>query len=290
MANILKRVGQNGRVSYKVQIRLKGISRTETFATLADAKKWASIEEGLIQSSRSPLSSYRDYKVGEIVNRYVREVLPKQKSRNTRGPQLEWWKSRIGHLKISEVRPSILTELRNEISQSLANGTVNRYMSALSACFSTAMKDWDLIESNPFSRIRWLKEPRGRERFLSTEEIARLLTVCRQSKSKHLFLFVSMALSTGCRKNEILSLTWSDVDFARNTINVRATKTEDTRMIPLCEPVISLLKEQKASSTTQDIFPHRFIHKGWEKAIERSGLKEVVIHSLRHTCASALSC
>jgi hypothetical protein len=60
VANILKRVGQNGRVSYKAQIRLKGISRTETFATLADAKKWASIEEGLIQSSRSPLSSYRD--------------------------------------------------------------------------------------------------------------------------------------------------------------------------------------------------------------------------------------
>ena len=103
MANILKRQGKRG-TSYKVQIRLQGISKTETFTTLADARKWATIEERKIQANRAPLSVYRDHTVGELIDRYVRDVIPQKKSQHIPKQQLEWWKSKIGILNISELR------------------------------------------------------------------------------------------------------------------------------------------------------------------------------------------
>ena len=127
MANITKRTGKRG-ISYKVQIRLRGVSRTETFGSLAEAKRWASIEEGKIRSSRSPLAVYQDHTVGDLIDKYITSVLPKKKCAHIQKPQLEWWKSKIGHLNISEVSPSILTSLRDELSQRLASGTTNRLL------------------------------------------------------------------------------------------------------------------------------------------------------------------
>ena len=287
MANILKRVGKKG-VSYKVQIRIKGISKTETFSTLADAKKWASIEEGKIQSSRSPLSTYTDHKAGEMIDRYIRDVLPQKKSHKIQHPQILWWRTKIGHLNISELRPSILAELRDELAARVANSTTNRYMSVLSHCFSVAVKDWEWMECNPMSRIRKMKEPKGRERFLSCEEIDRLLTACKKSKSKNLYLFTVLALSTGSRKNEILSLKWSDVDFSRQTIELNQTKNGESRLVPITEPALSMLKERKEWVTSPLVFPHKYIQKGWERAVQISGIADVHIHDLRHTCASLL--
>jgi len=289
MANITKRTGKRG-ISYKVQIRLRGVSRTETFGSLAEAKRWASIEEGKIRSSRSPLAVYQDHTVGDLIDKYITSVLPKKKCAHIQKPQLEWWKSKIGHLNISEVSPSILTSLRDELSQRLASGTTNRYLAALSHVFTVGMKDWSLVEHNPLSRIRWMKEPKGRERFLSAEEIDRLLPVCKRSTSDGLYLFVLMALSTGCRKSEILGLKWSSVNFSRSVIELKDTKNGDTRTVPIPSFLVTLLKERKDASTTQEVFPHRFIQKSWETAIRKSGLEGegVVIHTLRHTVASQL--
>lgn len=64
-------------------------------------------------------------------------------------------------------------------------------------------------------------------RFLSKDEIARLLTACetRRRKSPYLHPAVNVALNTGMRKGELLGLTCDRVDFARGVLLLERTKS-----------------------------------------------------------------
>ena len=68
---------------------------------------------------------------------------------------------------------------------------------------SIAVREWQWLEENPVSKLRKLKESKGRERLLSEEELDRLLEATKQSANKDLHTAVVLALSTGARKMEV---------------------------------------------------------------------------------------
>jgi integrase len=73
--------------------------------------------------------------------------------------------------------------------------------------------------------VKFLKEPKGKDRILSEEEEARLLEAVRvTTKSQHLESIIITAMNTGMRKGEILNLKWSNVDFKTGYILVEETK------------------------------------------------------------------
>ena len=79
--------------------------------------------------------------------------------------------------------------------------------------FKLAVEEWLWLEASPMARVRKPKEPRGRVRFLSDDECPRLLDACRASGNRMLYPLVMLALATGARKMELLSLTWPQVDI-----------------------------------------------------------------------------
>jgi integrase len=95
--------------------------------------------------------------------------------------------------------------------------------------YTIGVREWNWIEDNPVMKVSKPKEPRGRIRFLADEERDRLLESCKESKNRHLYTVVVLALSTGGRKNELLSLQWKDVDFKRGMITFHETKNGERR-------------------------------------------------------------
>jgi integrase len=85
------------------------------------------------------------------------------------------------------------------------------------------------MENNPVLRIRKPKEARGRDRFLTDKERTKLLDECKTSKCKVLYTLVVLALSTGMRRSEIMSLTWPQIDFAYKCVRLEKTKNGDKR-------------------------------------------------------------
>jgi integrase len=70
-----------------------------------------------------------------------------------------------------------------------------------------AHEEWEAIDNVP--RIRLEKEPQGRLRWLTQEEITQLLDACAKSKNKELRAVVIGALNTaGLRRGELLELRW----------------------------------------------------------------------------------
>jgi len=106
-----------------------------------------------------------------------------------------------------------------------------------------------------------------------------------------------MALNTGMRRGEILSLLWSDIDFDTNmiTIDQTNTKSKKQRRIPINSVLRTMLIELKLKSRDSEyVFIDneggqiKSIRSAFDAATKRAGLKGLRFHDLRHTAATRM--
>lgn len=307
MATIEKRT-TNSATSHRAKVRLKGYpTQSATFARLTDAKKWVQDTESAIREGRHfKTSESKKHNVKDLVERYIKEILPqKPKSTIDQKTQLGWWKSGMGSFSLADVTPALITEYRSKLAlekserkgAKRSNATVNRYCSVLSHAFTIAVKEWGWMQENPMMKIKKLKEPRGRVRFLNDEERERLLEACQESSSPLLYILVVLGISTGARKMEIRSLEWKDVDLNRGMIILHDTKNGERRSLPLVGIAKDLMKAlyKNRNENTNLVFPAKNlqnpidIRTPFETALEKAEIKDFRWHDLRHSCASYLA-
>ncbi len=174
--------------------------------------------------------------------------------------------------------------------------TVNREASVLKHLMRRAVT-WEFIAHNPFldsqgqpvQGLNPLKEPSGRVRFLSPDEINRLLAACEDSRSPYLRAFVIVALNAGMRRGEILSLTRKSIDWQNSLATLESTKNGDTRHVPLNNAAVEALRSLPARLDGGCLFPFKDDHsvsRAFRRAVERAGIEDFRLHDLRHTFAS----
>lgn len=310
MPSVQRRVSKNGKVSYRALVRLKGHKpRTATFLKRADAVTWGQETETKIRQSKyfpeRFLESDRNT-LGDLLDRYKSEVLPKSRAKGQLG-QLEWWKDQLGEYKLKDLTPSLIAKLRDKLTQEQSDrtgrnrtsATVNRYLALLSHAFTIAIKEWQWMPVNPVLQISKPREAQGRTRFLSENERERLLAICKLSESVHLFTIVTLALSTGMRKGEILGLKWENINLQNRRITLDRTKNGERRVVPLVgkayEQIRNLyLKLEPDKDSLLFPSPHNSnqpisIRTAWETAIKKVGISNFRFHDLRHSTASYLA-
>lgn len=185
--------------------------------------------------------------------------------------------------------------------QGVSDTTINRDLALLSAAITYANAEWDWRLPNPV-RGRKLKEPEGRVRWIGREEAVRLIAAAEQARRvPFLADFVTLALYTGCRKEELMGLKGERVDLQANLLHLGAvhTKTGKRRTVPLCEAArAALLRRLEFRAKTTPDSPWVFarsdgqrmsdIRDAFAKACRDAGIKDFRIHDLRHTCAAWL--
>jgi integrase len=107
-----------------------------------------------------------------------------------------------------------------------------------------------------------------------------------------------VARYTGLRRDNVVSLQWSQVDLARGLIVLDHTKNGDRLGIPLCDPVIKTLEDVKPTRpyASGPVFLQRdgepvtadMVTIAFRRACEAVGVTNFRFHDLRHTFASAL--
>ena len=296
MANIEKRNG-----TYRVKVRLKGHpTQTATFQTRTEAKRWAQgIESTLREGRRFPTTEVTSHTLAELIDRYLVDVLPHKSAASieTQTIQLTYWRTHFGRYSLSNITPGLIAEHRDLLARTRKNSTVRRYLAALSHTFTIAIKEYQWLEDNPCRRVRKPPEPCGRVRFLSEEEIHRLLDACLESRNPHLHTVVVLALSTGARKMELLKLRWPDVDLKRDRLILRRTKNGETRSVPIVGYARDIMgvRVNSRRSDTGFVFIDSTgrrslcIRNAFNNAVERAGIKDFRFHDLRHTAASHLA-
>ncbi len=145
--------------------------------------------------------------------------------------------------------------------------------------------------SNPCRAIRRYRR-KGRERFLSDDELRRLSSaLSAHAERKPLQIAaVRLLLLTGCRKSEILTLRWSD--YREGRLFLRDSKT-GPRTVWLSGPARKVL--DGIERTDRWVFPaprtggpsgRSWLDPFWSAIRAEADLNDVRLHDLRHTHAS----
>ncbi|HLL73925.1 MAG TPA: site-specific integrase [Pyrinomonadaceae bacterium] len=177
----------------------------------------------------------------------------------------------------------------------LCMALVNRELAMLRKMLNVARAArW--IQHNPFhdgnSLISAAAE-RQRTVVLSREGEERLLAACT-GKRKHLRAFIIRAVDSGCRKGELLSARWKEINFERREwfIPMMNTKTARARTVPVSSRMVTELRQLWAESDGELealVFGVSDVKRAFDSARREAGLPSLRIHDLRHSFASRLA-
>lgn len=291
MATIQARKGKKG-VSYRVEFMREGKRVSKSFKLKKDAQKFVAnitVDESFAYSLTN--HTLNTLKFSDAVTRFLEQDNGKDQSKKQR---LSYWQGIFKDTPVGKVtRQKVKAELKN-LSNDKAPATLNRYKAVLSSLYRFLSDEYE-IDHNPTKGIRQQTENNGRTRFLSKEELPCLLNACKQSQWDQLYLLVLLAITTGARRTELLTLTWDAIDFKTKTAHLPKTKNGDQRILTLTGDALSEL--MKFRQIGGYVFPHKH-HQNyyfrnfdchWQDALSLAGITDFRFHDLRHTCASLLA-
>ncbi|MEQ1521985.1 MAG: site-specific integrase [Aestuariivirga sp.] len=202
---------------------------------------------------------------------------------------------KYGRTKVADFKFSDVSALHHGLRETPI--TANRVIATLSTFFNWCELHGHRPKySNPTQGIKKFKET-SKERFLSPRELTRLgvaLNRAERNKTETVYAIAAIRLLifTGCRRNEILTLRWGDVNLERAILSLRETKT-GSRVIYLSAPAISVIKSiPRVSKNPYVIAGEREarhlvnLRKCWLRICKVARLKQVRLHDLRHSFAS----
>lgn len=221
----------------------------------------------------------------------------------------------IGRLELGDLRPSHIAQLKTHWltrgrrggEEPLSPASVYKHLVVLRRALAEAVR-LGLIARNPADAVSRPSMVKQREqRALTEEDIALLLAAAAGSRFDTPIRFT---LASGLRQSELLSLKWEDVDLAKGVVQVRGTKTANSRRtIELSSVTVTTLRAHRKSQTSARlrrgpvwqehglVFPSssgtpwfkRMFYRDYRLVVDRSGIPEpstVTWHTLRHTAAT----
>lgn len=198
-----------------------------------------------------------------------------------------------GHLPIAKVDVFSIDKLSSKL-KGTGNGpaTINRKLAALSKMLTVAV-ELEVIPRKP--KIRKLKEDKGRS-FRFTDELeARALRFFESIGNALMVSYVTVALDTGMRQGECLSLAWKSVDGRFVRLDGTDCKSGKPRSIPLTPRASAAFESLRSGHRTSRVFEgltRPAIRHYWGRLADHLGLEDepcFVPHIMRHEFCSRLA-
>lgn len=300
--------GRN-RYQYIIELHRNGrrIFKSRTFDSKREALNWEKkflyeVDTGIITKE-----SLKKRRVSDGIQKYISTVLP-QRPKNSRNvlQHLKWWEDRIGKYQLSEVTPALCVDCRDQLLREVGpkgkvrkSATALRYIATMSAVFECCMKDWMWISQNPMRAIKKPSPGRRKTRFFSMDEIATLSNLCAASNSNYMLPIFTIAIHTGMRRGEILSLRWENINLQEREIFLPTSKNGESRDIAMTGDVYNVLSDLVAVrgvSKSGLVFPSPSdpqkpidIKSTWKRILEKANITDGTFHTIRHSTCSYLA-
>ena len=223
------------------------------------------------------------YLVVDVIKEYLAAAKVSKRSFRNDKRYGKTWTEQLGGRSLEEVTPADLEKIRIERlagrlrrddddkdkkPRPVTPATVNRGYAFLKHVFNIAIRDGK-TERNPVAKLKMLREPSGRVRYLTDESRDR----------------VRVLLQTGLRKSEFLGLRWKDVDLKAGVLTIPRSKHGETRHVPLTSEVRAIISRRPRSlDATALIFPNslgnadlHWAEKDFPDAVEEAEIKDQVL-------------
>ena len=304
------RVYPSGSKVYIVQTRARGRSKRVTVGrhgviTAEQARQRAALIIARVKAGEDPIPAPMAPKpasgptVAELAARYLEEHVAVRCKPSTAGQRRlvidKHILPDIGTMPVALVGRDHVADLHYRLRGTPA--MANLVAATLSQIFNKA-EAWGLAPEggNPCRFVVKYKE-RKRERFLSDDEFDRLGRVLSESEAEgrvsvHAAAALRLLMLTGCRRNEIVTLRWADVDLDAGELRLAETKT-GARTVALSPAAVAVLANLPRVPGNPWVIAGRRpgtrlsnINEQWHRVRTRAELEDVRLHDLRHSWAS----
>ena len=283
MATITKR--KSGKWTAEVRTHKKYISKT--FLKKANASNWAKeIEYQLDREQYEDFSESVRITLGELITRYRDEITPTKKGAKEEKYKLNFiLRNKIVKCRVLSLKTKQILEFKNDIKETRAASTVNKYIHYIYTIWETARVQWDIAlpSRNPVSLVKKEKVTDKIDRILTSEEYQDLLSACSKSNLAFLPEIVEFAYITAMRFGEITKLRTKDINFEKSTAILLDTKNGESRLVPLTDRALEICNKFRFREKLFDINRDKFRHY-FEQACHRAKVKKFRFHDLR-ACA-----
>ena len=271
MANIVKRGNR-----WRAEVCIDRKRKAKTFDTKREAVDWSNeMEKTGVRPSKTLSDCIKDYRL----------IAESHKGSQSELSRLNHLDKAIGDIALDRLTPARLSKYRDDRLKEVSAVSVRREMIILSAMFEIATNEWQWIPSNPLKTVRKPSTGPARRRGISQEEIDAIcanLSAMRAGKQvADMFL---LAIETGMRLGEILSLEWPDV--SDKSVMLKETKNGDIRHVPLSKKAREIIPRRR------NIDPEKVFtlsNAQASKAFQRASVNGTHFHDARSEAVTLLS-
>lgn len=265
-------------------------------------------QAAVVKGEQPETVKIKSYTFAELASKYLDHCVHQRDYRNKKsivGMQV----MEFGSLPLKSFTLDLLERYQAKILLGrVSETTANRKIAVLKHMFTKA-EDWNMVSesvSKVVHKVKMFKLDNTRVRFLSDSEIRELYEACDyvkvlksgkvgKNKQAHLKPIIAFALNTGCRREEILSLKWEQVDLKHGFVNLIKTKNAEKRSIKINDVLHETLSGLVRRIDSPWVFHnpetgkrYREVTHSFKTACKRAGILDFHFHDLRHTFASHL--
>lgn len=158
----------------------------------------------------------------------------------------------LGKSKISAISRKEIGDIHNKISIAGNPTTANRVLALISSIFGRAI-EWNLIEKNPAIGVKRNKEIK-RDRFIQSNELPLFFRALRAEENETVRDIFLIALLTGARRENVVTMKWADISFERAEWFIQRTKNGESQTVTLSPEAIEILWTRKPKKVGKYVF------------------------------------
>ncbi|CAH0535368.1 Tyrosine recombinase XerC [Vibrio stylophorae] len=323
------RISPKGAVKYYFYYRLNGKQRNFLLGsaealTAAQARDLAKEKAGLVasgvdvQASRyeeRQLQMRKDMTLGRFLEEHYKDYLQSMNPKRA-AQSYQCITNTFIHLLKRPLEEITAWDIQQWVTErrklGRAPATISYTFNRLKAAFNRAV-EWGFIDGHNLNHVKIVQVDNTRIRYLTKNEESALLDVIQARDARlrkehkgdvsdlaYIDFFeplIIMAMQTGMRKNEMLTLRWADISFEERylTIHSENAKSKKKRVIPLNDTVFQMLLDWRAQNPESDLVfvmndgrPVKFFQYPWASSLQEAGIENFRFHDLRHHFASKL--
>lgn len=203
--------------------------------------------------------------------------------------------SHWSHRKLSSITRMDVVKLHTKHGKKIGEVTANHTIKLLRAVFNKGI-EWEIYRGdNPAGKIK-LFPTEARERFLTPDELPRFLNAVLAEPNETCRDSILMALLTGARKENLLTMEWSQINLQQGLWRIPETKNGFPLVIPLVSQAIAILSRRELSKVSKWVFPGvgKAGHlmdpkKAFKRILDEAKIEGFRFHDLRRTHGSYMA-
>jgi integrase len=172
-----------------------------------------------------------DIRLGAIIDAYLEAMAPGLRPNTIRGNEYylrRLW-APLHKLSAGEIERADIAARIRKLTVDHGATTATRARAALSGVFAWAMKEGLPIEQNPVIHTNTPPQPDARDRVLNHGELAEIWGACADDYGR----IIKLLICTGCRRQEIGSMRWSELRDGMLHLPPARTKNGEPHSIPI---------------------------------------------------------